>query len=181
MGLQPLYGTVWQHLACCPQPQGSSEELWQCPSIPGFHNEMGMLGQAQGREAGCDGLPAWTWVQVLMRWDACLGKQLEVVCQPWMQHEGVSPLGPGLSPPGGFIGALYHISASGVIFYIPYLQEGVSPASTLRGSPKHILLTRLEGWRGIRGIWRCYRSPEQRICCSGGFFFPAINGNVFIR
>ena len=114
-----------------------------------------------------------------MRWGACLGKQLEVVCHPWVQHGRGQPFRPSSqSLPGGFIGALYHISASGVISYIPYLQEGVPPASTLRWSPKHILLSRVESWRRDKRdlevllipraknllLWRIFLSSNQWKC-----------------
>lgn len=51
---------------------------------------------------------------------------------------GLSSVGATWKGPGEFTGSSYHASSSGVTSYI-------SPASTLRGSPKQILLTKMEG------------------------------------
>jgi len=133
-------------IACRRQPQGSAEEPWQRPSIPDFHikrehwgrprekerDAMGGL-RRRGRRCQCAGALAWgnSW-----RWFVTRGCSMEEV----------SASGSALSLPGGFRGALYWTSALGVVAYIPYLQEGVPPASTVRWSPKHVLLTRMGGW-----------------------------------
>lgn len=62
----------------------------------------------------------------------CLEKQLEGVCVPRVQH-------------GRDMGDL-QVPQIMHLLQVSHLTS--SPASTLRGSPKHILFTQMEGWRG---------------------------------
>lgn len=102
---------------------------------------------------------------------ASLGKQLEVVCHPWVQMEGVGPLSPALSLPAGFIGALYHIPASGIISYILDLQEGESLLPPLQEDPQNTSFPP-EGGLGAVLIpkannlllWRIFLSSSQWKC-----------------
>lgn len=69
--------------------------------------------------------------------------------------EGVSPRGPVVSLPGGFIGAYIVCFVYLTLDHIP-AGGGISSFHST-GSPKHILLTRLEGWgQDIGWILRRY-------------------------
>lgn len=149
-----MHGTARRHLTCCPHPWRSSGSAqaslissmkWEFLGRP-REEKQNVMGCLDGHGYRCQSAGVLAW-----------GSSWRCFVTHGCSMKRISPLGPALSIPGGFIGALYHISALGVVSYIPYVQEGVPSTSTLRGSPNHILLTRMEGWgRGIRGIWRCY-------------------------